>query len=70
MIITFCGHSQFIRTEEYEQKILAFLEEKVGDNPADFYWEVTAPLTALPMIAARNIKPLTPAFRSYSLPRI
>ena len=37
MIITFCGHSQFIRTEEYEQKILAFLEEKVGDNPADFY---------------------------------
>ena len=37
MIITFCGHSQFIRTAEYEQKILAFLEEKVGDNPADFY---------------------------------
>ena len=37
MIITFCGHSQFTRTEEYEQKILAFLEEKVGDNPADFY---------------------------------
>ena len=37
MIITFCGHSQFTRTEEYEQKILAFLEEKVGDTPADFY---------------------------------
>ena len=37
MIITFCGHSQFTRTAEYEQKILAFLEEKVGDKPADFY---------------------------------
>ena len=37
MIITFCGHSQFTRTEEYEQKILAFLEEKVGDKSADFY---------------------------------
>ena len=37
MIVTFCGHAQFHKTEEYEQKILAFLEEKVGDNPADFY---------------------------------
>ena len=37
MIITFCGHSQFTRTAEYEQKILAFLEEKVGNKPADFY---------------------------------
>ena len=37
MIITFCGHSVFEKEEEYEQKILTFLEEKVGDNPADMY---------------------------------
>ncbi|MBQ7948860.1 MAG: hypothetical protein IJ284_03770 [Clostridia bacterium] len=37
MIVTFCGHAQFHKTEEYEQKILAFLEEKVGDQPADIY---------------------------------
>ena len=37
MIVTFCGHAQFHKTEEYEQKILAFLEEKVGDQPADMY---------------------------------
>ena len=37
MIVTFCGHSQFSKSKEYEQKILAFLEEKVGDAPASFY---------------------------------
>ena len=37
MIITFFGHAQFHKTSEYEQKILSFLEEKVGNNPADFY---------------------------------
>ena len=35
MIVTFCGHAHFSKSEEYEQKILAFLEEKVGDKPAD-----------------------------------
>lgn len=37
MIVTFCGHAQFHKTEEYEQKILAFLEEKIGDQSADMY---------------------------------
>ena len=37
MIVTFCGHAQFHKTEEYEQRILAFLEEKVGDQSADMY---------------------------------
>ena len=37
MIVTFCGHSRFSKSEEYEQKILAFLEEKVGDRHADMY---------------------------------
>lgn len=37
MVVTFCGHAQFPTSEEYERKILAFLEEKVGDIPADFY---------------------------------
>ena len=37
MIIAFCGHSQFFKTEEYEEKILAFLQEKVGNQPADMY---------------------------------
>ncbi len=37
MIVTFCGHAQFPKSKEYEQKILEFLEEKVGDEPADMY---------------------------------
>ncbi len=37
MIVSFCGHAQFHKTEEYKQKILALLEEKVGDRPVEFY---------------------------------
>ena len=37
MIVTFCGHAQFSKSKEYEQQILAFLEEKIGDRPADMY---------------------------------
>jgi len=37
MIVTFCGHGNFQKTEEYERKIIAFLEEKIGDSSADMY---------------------------------
>lgn len=37
MIVTFCGHADYCRTKEHEQKILAFLEEKIGNQPADIY---------------------------------
>ena len=37
MIVTFCGHARFSKSEEHEQQILAFLEEKIGDQPADMY---------------------------------
>lgn len=37
MIITFCGHAQYTEKEEDEQKILSFLEEKIGGSPAELY---------------------------------
>lgn len=37
MIVTFCGHAHFLKSEEYERKILKILKEKVGDQPADLY---------------------------------
>ena len=37
MIITFCGHARFVKTEECEQKIRSLLEEKVGASDAYFY---------------------------------
>ena len=37
MIITFCGHSNFIATNKLEDKLLSILNEYVGDNQADFY---------------------------------
>ncbi|MBQ8689253.1 MAG: hypothetical protein IJ515_02700 [Clostridia bacterium] len=37
MVVTFCGHAHFSESEECEQRILAFLAEKVGDRPADMY---------------------------------
>ena len=37
MIVTFCGHSSFCKTEEYEKKVLSFFEERIGDSAVDFY---------------------------------
>ena len=37
MIVTFCGHSSFCKTEEYEKKLLSFLEERVGNRSAEMY---------------------------------
>ena len=37
MIITFCGHSQYIESKEDEQKILSLLSELIGDRPAELY---------------------------------
>ncbi|MBO5009275.1 MAG: hypothetical protein J6D20_01030 [Clostridia bacterium] len=37
MIITFFGHSGFIGTKEYEEKLLSFLEKNVGENPVQMY---------------------------------
>ena len=37
MIVTFCGHAHFSKTEECEQKLLSFLEEKVGGRSVDMY---------------------------------
>lgn len=37
MIITFCGHSDFVSTKEYERRFLAVLEDNIGDGAADLY---------------------------------
>ena len=37
MIVAFCGHAQFHKTEEYEKKMIDLLEERVGDQAADMY---------------------------------
>lgn len=37
MIITFFGHSHFCRTKEYEEKMLLFLENTVGNQAVDMF---------------------------------
>lgn len=37
MIITFCGHADFQKTEEYKKKIINFLEENVSNRNAEMY---------------------------------
>lgn len=37
MVISFCGHSDFVSTDEYEFRLLSFLAEKVGDKYAEMY---------------------------------
>ena len=38
MIITFCGHSDFKRSYNYEQKILSLLQDKIGDSQSELYF--------------------------------
>lgn len=37
MIVTFCGHADFLKSEKYEQILLNLLEKVVGDRPAEMY---------------------------------
>ena len=37
MIITFCGHSQYTRSQEDEQKIISILTELIGNHHAELY---------------------------------
>lgn len=37
MVVTFCGHAQFHRTEEYEQKLLSFFDEMIGDKTVEMF---------------------------------
>ena len=37
MIITFCGHSNYVSSLEDEERLLKLLETVAGDNQVDFY---------------------------------
>lgn len=37
MVITFCGHSNFIKREEVEQRLFFIFREQIGDCPAELY---------------------------------
>ncbi len=37
MIVTFCGHADFVPTPEHERTLLAILEDVIGDAPAELY---------------------------------
>jgi uncharacterized phage-like protein YoqJ len=37
MIITFCGHSQFFSSNEYQNRLIEILEHEVGDLSAEMY---------------------------------
>ena len=37
MVITFCGHSTFCKTEEIEEQLLSILQSQVGETRCDFY---------------------------------
>ena len=37
MIVTFLGHSRFLKSEEYERKMLELLEETANEQSAELY---------------------------------
>ncbi len=60
MIITFCGHAQFSKTKEYEQKILAILEEKIGSQPAEIYLGGYGQFDAFALACCKKYKNIHP----------
>ncbi len=39
MIITFCGHRDFVAKKGSEAELLSLLEDKIGNTPVEFYLE-------------------------------
>ena len=37
MIVTFCGHADFQRSDEYEKKIFDFFEKNIGEQSTEVY---------------------------------
>ena len=37
MIVTFCGHSDFVRTAEHEKAVYEILEKEIGYEKAEIY---------------------------------
>ena len=37
MIVTFCGHSNFRKSFNYEEKMIAIFEKEIADKSAEFY---------------------------------
>lgn len=37
MVITFCGHSDFLSTQEEEERLLSLLKKVIQGKPVDFY---------------------------------
>ncbi len=60
MIITFCGHAQFSKTKEYEQKILTLLEEKIGGQPAEIYLGGYGQFDAFALACCKKYKNMHP----------
>ncbi|MBE6694673.1 MAG: hypothetical protein E7589_07905 [Ruminococcaceae bacterium] len=61
MIITFCGHADFIPRQEDEQKILSILENTVGNSPAELLFGGYGILIALrsPAVKSTNHSTMT-----------
>ena len=56
MIITFCGHSNYISTLEDETRLLNLLEILAIEKPVDFYLGDTEILIILPFDAQKKYK--------------
>ncbi len=37
MTVTFCGHSDFYKTDEYEKCVMDYLEKNIGNKAAEIY---------------------------------
>ncbi|MBR7095781.1 MAG: hypothetical protein IKC73_06140 [Clostridia bacterium] len=70
MIITFCGHSDYMGNAEDEERLLALLESVIKGEPVDFYLGGYGILTNLRLVAQKNTKGFTQTQGLCSLSRI
>ncbi|MBQ9162627.1 MAG: hypothetical protein IJX74_05050 [Clostridia bacterium] len=60
MIITFCGHGDYVRNAEDEQKVLEILERELGDNQCEFFLGEYGSFDSFAHICAKKFKAAHP----------
>ena len=65
MVITFCGHSDFSKSEEYEIKLINLLEKFCKQHQVDFYLGDYGKFDAFAYCCAKKIKEMQPKTKLY-----
>ena len=60
MIVAFCGHSNYVKSQTDEKKVLDYLESKVGDSDCEFFLGEYGGFDSFAYLCALKYKKLHP----------